>query len=587
MKLKNSKFIYPLYKLFKLCKDLKLQICITALVLLLSSFLAIYPIQYLQKAIDISVNSLHGDSMKSFLLVSAVYLILHILNVFFTGIFQYLSANLEAKIGHKVRIELFSKLQSLTLSFYDDSTTGDLLVKLMQDSTITVDGILKPLIFILKELSMFVIGFYYMAKIDIGITLIMIPIGILLCFFITKTGPKIHSLSQDERDSNSILWSKFNEFIRGVKEVKSYGQEENSLNEISQSSLCTNKKILNLQKYTIVTGSINSAFFMGIICLIIVLGGYKVGTGALSIGGLSALMMYNGLLIDPMLNFTSFYQETQRILVSIERIFSILDKEGEYISKEDSFNENIFYNKLEVKELCFAYKDTKILNNVSFTINKGEKVAFVGESGSGKSTMCKLLMGFYTAQEGKISFDNKNINDISLSKIRSTVGIVFQDTFLFSSSLRENLLFVNKTATEEDLNRALEISGINLFLDKLPKGLDTPLGENGMQLSGGERQRISIARVILKNPELIILDEATSSLDPITTSKIIRDLLIYFENKTIIFTVHKLSNIAQICDNILLYNKGELLEEGTHEELMRKKSMYSKLYLAQFIEENS
>lgn len=579
--MKNSKVMI---RIFKLCKEFKIKILILLLTLILTSFFSTYPIKYIEKVINICTNYEGNNKTTAFFIASITYLALHILNVFFRALFEYLNVHLETKIGHKIRMSLFSKLQKVPVSFYDSRNSSDLTLRLVQDSSITVDGILKPVTFIIKDILVFILGFYYMAKIDLEITLIMIPIGIFLSAFAIKTGPKIRKLSENERDSNSILWQKFTEYIKAIKEMKAYCQENKCLDDVCKNSLNTNEKIVNLKKYIIITSNINSAFFMGIIAFIMILGGYKVSIGTLSIGGLTALMMYNGLLVDPMLNFFTFYQEMQRVLVSVTRIFSILEEPDEE-EKEFLQNKFVFNNSLDVNNIMFKYKDKNTLNNISLSIRKGQKIAFVGHSGSGKSTICKLLIRFYDVEKGEIKIDNVDVNDIKLKELRSLFGIVFQDAFLFSGTLRENLMFANPDATDKELDNAVRISGVNLFLENLPDKLDTFIGENGLSLSGGERQRISIARVILRNPEIIILDESTSALDPITTSEVIKNLLDYYEKKTIIFTAHKLTSISEVCDNIYVFKNGQIVEQGTHKYLMDKNYIYKELYEAQFLKQ--
>ncbi|WP_427338225.1 ABC transporter ATP-binding protein [Caloranaerobacter sp. DY30410] len=578
--MKSSSTLSKVLKIFKLCREFWGKAIVLAITLVLTSFLSAYPIKYIEKIINIATSS-SQDKVKAFFLAGCVYLLLHVLNIIFRALFEYLNVYLETQIGHKIRIELFSKLQKIPYRVYVENNTSDLMVRLIEDSKITVSGMLKPLTFIIRDILIFIFGFYYMSRIDLQITLIMVPIGIVLSLQAIKTGPKINKLAEDERQANSLLWGKFSEGIKGIKEIKSYCQEKRFSEEVSKKSINMNKKILSLQKFVIITSNINSAFFMGIIAFIMIFGGYKVSIGTLSIGGLTAIMMYNGLLIDPMINFFSFYQQMQQVFVSSDKIFSILEEKEENSGEIDY--KYTFENKLEIKELTFKYNDKIALKNISLNIFKGEKVAFVGYSGSGKSTLCKLLIRFYEPDKGQIIIDGYDIKNISLNNLRKIFGIVFQDTFLFTGTLRENILFSNPQATEEELNEALRIAGVDSFLEKLPFGLDTPVGENGFNLSGGERQRVSIARTILRNPDIIILDESTSSLDPITTSKVIKRILKKYEDRTIIFTAHKLTTISKLCDKIYVFKDGEIVEEGIHDELINRDTLYRKIYNAQFL----
>ncbi len=572
-----------LLKVFRMCKEFWVEMCFLCIALVLSGFLSTYPIKYIKEVIDTCMDFENPGRFKAFFIASGIYLILHILNIVFRGIFEYLNVHLETKIGHKIRMALFHKLKNVPFNFYEKKSSADLIVRLLQDSAITVDGILKPLTFIVKDTILFIFGFYFMAKIDFQITLMMVPIGVVLSAYAVKTGPKINHLSQKERMSNTALWEKFTESIKGMKEIRAYRQEEKFAEDISKRSIRTNKNILGLNKYIIVTSNINSAFFMAIISFIMILGGYKVSLGVLSIGGLTSIMMYNGMLIDPMLNFFSFYQQMQRVIVSTQRIFDILDEEEIHDIEAST---HMFKEKIHIKNVSFNYSDKNTLSNVDFSFKKGKKIAFVGHSGSGKSTICKLLIKFAEVNKGEILIDDVNIKDIKTSNVRDIFGIVFQDTFLFSGTLRENLLFAKPNASEKELQEAIKISGMDLFIDGLPKKINTVIGENGVNLSGGERQRISIARAILRSPEVLILDESTSALDPITTAEIMKNIMKLYNDKTVIFTAHKLTTISNLCDEIFVFEKGKLVENGDHIELMKTDSLYKKIYDAQFVEMN-
>ena len=426
-----------------------------------------------------------------------------------------------------------------------------------------------------------------MSRIDLQITLVMLPIGISLSVFAIKTGPKIQALTMDERKTNSILWQGFTENVKAIKEIKAYMQEKSCYEKVSYSSLNANKNVIKLQKYLILTTGLSSAFYMSIIAFIMIYGGYKVSIGALSVGGLTAMMMYNGLLTEPLMNFFSYYQQIQQVAVSSQRIFSIIDEMDEKDEKKEALkiNKHDFNRSLEINDIHFLYNDIPTIDGVSMNIKKGEKIALVGQSGCGKSTICKLLIRFYELQKGEIKIDNINIKDIRLDSLRFVFGIVFQDPFLFSGTLKENILFANPDASEEQVQKAIEISGINLFVKNLENGIDTYIGENGTNLSGGERQRISIARIVLKNPEILIFDEATSALDPITTMEVTKKLTDLFKDKTMIFTAHKLVSIVHLCDRIYLFKHGKVVGYGTHDEMMKENADYKELYEAQFIEE--
>ncbi|WP_061996592.1 ABC transporter ATP-binding protein [Clostridium sp. ATCC 25772] len=579
--MKNKKTRNNYLNMLKLCSEFKIRAIFLSIALIGTSFLSSYPIKYIEKIINICSSS-KNDNMEVFIKGGLIYLILQILNVIFRALFEYFNADLESKLGHKIRIMLFEKLEKMPFKFYESNNKSEIIMRLVQDSSVTVDGILQPLTFIIKNILTFALGFIYMYSIDKTLTLIMIPIGLIISIFVLKTGPKISKLSYDERESNSKLWNGFSEALNGIREIKVNCQEKRILKDVERSSDNTRKVIMNLKKYTIKVGNINSAIVMSIIALIMILGGYKVIQGTLSIGGLTAIMMYNGLLIDPIVDFFNLFQQMQKVFVSCDKIFLVLNHSEEPINLKtlkDSFNENIKIDRLYFK---YINDDSGFynLNSISLQINKGDKVALVGYSGSGKSTLCKILVKLYDDFEGNASIDGISLKDINNENIRNIIGIVFQDTFLFSGTLEDNLKFAKPNVSEEELKNALEMSGVSLFLENLPNGLNTIIGENGFNLSGGEKQRVSICRTILKNPQIIILDESTSALDAITTSIVMKNLLELFKYKTVIFTAHKLSNIANVCNKIYVFDKGSIVEYGDHDKLIKKDGLYKKMYNA-------
>lgn len=569
---------HNLYRLIKIMKGLWAKLILLTFFIIGTSIFSTYPIKYIEKAINISISD-DPKKINIFFISCLIYFGLHVLNIIFQIGFEYLTSKLENNIGHNIRMCLYRKIQDISLSSYENKLSGDLLIKLVQDSNITVEGILKPILFITRDTLVFVFGFFYMYSIDKQLTLIMIPIGIIISLSSIFSGPSIRKLSYIERNTTSAFWGSFIESINGMKEIKSNSQEKRFLKYISDKSLETNKNLMNLNKYLIITKNINSMCFMLIISIIMFLGGYKVATQTLSIGGLIAIMMYNSLLIDPMVNFFELYQNMQRVLVSINRIFDILDEEDEDIGKK---NYKGLVKEIRLENISFKYKDTYILNDISIDIKKGERIALVGQSGSGKSSICKLLLKLYNFQSGKIYIDNEDILNINSREIREKFGLVFQETFLFSGTLKENLMFTNPNASDKELKKVIEICELNDFILGLNEGLNTYISENGANISGGEKQRISIARILLKNPDVIILDESTSALDPLITASLIKNIINNYKEKTIIFVAHKLTNIVDYCDTIYVLNDGYLEEYGSHSDLIEKGNLYNKLYMSQF-----
>lgn len=544
------------------------------LTILINGFLSTYPIKLIQRLIDSSAS---GKVITSVLFWGSIYFLTQVLWLLSGGFVSWISTQLEIKIGHQIRCDLFKKIEHLPLTYFDNNTSGDMLIRLVQDSSVTVDGILKPITFITLNVFQFILGFYFISTINWKITFIMLPIGLGLVLLSIKTGGKIRHLSNLHRDSIEELWNKFLDGIRNVKILKAFVKEEMYYSKVEKSSQNVKLKSKNLAIYTLLIDRAYSTLFMLLIAFIMVFGSIQVKLGVLSIGGLSALMMYNGILIDPMLNFFDFYQQLQQIFVSTEKIFEILKLEEENNNCRPIVK-NTFTDKITINKLNFAYSDRKVLKNVSLDINKGDHIAIVGLSGSGKSTIFNLLMGFYSVKPGTIYIDGLDILNIKLEALRELFGIVFQDSQLFQGSIRENLLFADGSASDDKIFYALEMAELKELVSKLPESIDTCIGENGTNLSGGERQRLSLARLFLQSPEVLILDEALSAIDSINSMEITGNIINEFKDKTLVFAVHKLNGIVEKCDKVIVFSDGELVCKGSHIELLEKSQMYRNLY---------
>lgn len=565
----------------KFLKDDFLSVIALIICILLCSFFTTYPIKLIEYLINACFNK---DNLSQILLLGGIYFLFQLLQVASSGLVSFLTAKLETKIGHNIRTDLYKKIERLPLAFFDKNSTSDLMYRLIQDSSITVMGVLKPITFLILSSLQFIMGFYFMSSISLNMSLMIVPIGIGLIFLSLKSGPKIQKLTEKQRQASEQLWNKFNEGVKGIKEIKSFCNENHFANTVNSSSEQVNSNTMNLQKFVIFTDKIYSSLFMGIIAFIMVYGGIQVSLGKLSMGGLSALMMYNGMLIDPMLSFFEFYQQMQQIDVSIKKIFSIMNEAEENYAEYEQTKAQ-FMDSIAVEHVDFSYNDRKVLSDISLTIKKGEHTAFVGLSGSGKSTLCKLIIRLYSPKSGTISMDGRNLENIPLHDLRSICGIVFQDVFLFSGSIRENLCMVKSDASEEELLQIIKIACLDSVIKRLPDGIDTIVGENGSQFSGGERQRIAIAKTLLANPDILILDEATSALDAFTTTNIIQNIIHFYKDKTILLSTHKLVGLTEICDKIFVFQDGFLEEAGTHIELIKNEKLYKNLYQSQLKEE--
>lgn len=562
----------------KIVKIFYVRLILLTLTLLVAGFLSAYPIVYIKKIIDTAVQ---GESVKIIIYFGVIYFLLHILNALFSRLFEYYSNFLGNEISHYLRCKLFKHIQGIPISYFDDKSKTTFLFHFVEDNSITASTFLQPIAFVGRSIVTFIFGFYYMWNIDYVITLILLPIGFIVTGTVLLTGKEIEKREKYLISTKENLWQLFSNFIHGIKEIKGNCKEEYTLKCINTNSSefkNADNKAIAFQTFS---QGINQFFFMGIIAFIMVYGAVRVKLGLLSIGGLSAIMMYNGLLVDPLIELFSLYQKMKAQFVNIKRIQSIFDiKTEECFSGKEHFS---FNKEIKFENVSFVYPTItkKVLDNINFIIRKGEKIALIGRSGQGKTTIIKLLSKFYEPTSGKIYIDDKPLNLYSVSSLRRKIAIVYQDFFLFKGTILDNIIFGDNIYSDEEINRAIEIAGLGETINRLPNGLNTYIGEDGVKLSSGEKQRVGIARAVLRNPEILILDEAVSNLDSCITKDILGNIKNFFKNKTVIFIIHKLTFITDF-PRIILVENGHIVGDGTHSELMVENLLYREIYQSQF-----
>lgn len=554
---------------FRLYKGYTIVICI---LIILSSILSIYPVKLIGKIIDIVSGNL-GGGKKAVILVTLLYFSMHALSGATSGILGYYTKKVENGMGHNIRCSIFNHLCKLNQSFFEDRSSGEVLTRLIDDSNITIEGFLQPITLIVKSVFSFVIGIYMMISISVKVTLLLLPVGLISSYIASKTGHKFEGFSYKIRLSTDIMWRNYSEGIRGMRDIKANCRVKYFSNELWKSSKAVSDNMTEEARYSSVVSFVNTVFFMGVIALIIGFGGILVIDGAISIGGLTAIMMYNGLLIDPVVDFIDLYNKLQGIKVSIKRVNEILKEKTEYQEANEFKIEAL--ESMELKNVEVIYGERKILEDINISIKEGEQIALVGYTGSGKSTIMKVLSGFITPSNGEVFFNDKRLIGGEVQGIRKITGIVFQEVFLFNTTIKENILLANTNSSLQEYEKALKVAKVDVIIDNLKDGENTVVGENGVRLSGGERQRIGIARALVRNPKLLILDEATSALDNNTALEIMEGIKREYK-LTCIMVAHKLSTIVD-SNCIYVMDSGKIVEKGTSEELMKIGGRYFKL----------
>ena len=505
---------------------------------------------------------------------------------FFRGIFYYGQSYLVSFVGQRVVIDireaLFEKFQRMPLAYFDRHQTGEIMSYVTNDVQALQNALVDKLIEFVTEASILigsiVLMFYLDWKLTL-ITLITVPlVGQAMKIFGRKLKKSGTVIQERLADINSLL----QQSIAAVRVVKSFVRERYEIERFrGQNELNFQAEMKNVQLSSLLTPTVE---FLAAITVTIILwiGGYEVVQGEITAGSLVAFLTYAVNLANPVKRIGRIYGAVQRAMAAADRVFDVIDMEETIHDREGAVPLPEIEGRVAVKDVSFSYKEgAPALSHVSLEASPGQLVAFVGPSGAGKSTIANLIPRFYEVNEGVIEIDGHDVRDVTLDSLREQIGIVPQETMLFSSSVRENIRYGRLDATDEEIEEAARAANAEEFILQLPEGYETKIGERGLNLSGGQRQRIAIARAILKNPRILILDEATSALDT-ESEKIVQAALDkLMVGRTSFAIAHRLSTIFN-ADCIYVIDGGHIVEQGTHAELLAAGGLYSTLYNIQF-----
>ena len=486
----------------------------------------------------------------------------------------------------KIRIKLFQHISTLSLSFFNNNKTAELSSILIRDiagmrvafSQSLQKIIIEPISVISFLFLLFIINFKF--------TILVIIIIPLSGFFSYKVGQSIRRKSKRSSVQSAGILNIIKETLSNIKIVKIFNLE----NEENEKFVKENKKYFNLifkqSRLSNLLTPINETIGLIVGVLLIWFGGISVlQQGAMSSEDFIKFILLLFAMLQPIRKLANVNVLFQNGIAAAERVFSVFDNHDKIPESKNAFKINSFKNSINFKDVNFKYEgqDSLILDNINLEICKGQTVAIVGKSGAGKTTLTDLLPRFYDPISGNIFIDKINLKDLNLKNLRDLYGIVTQNVILFNDTIKNNIIHGNKNASENDINKAVKSANIQDLVEKLDNGLNTYIGENGVKLSGGEKQRLSIARALIKNPDILILDEATASLDSESEKMVHSAIDNIIKNRTVIIIAHRLSTIIN-ADKILVMNDGKIVESGSHNELLKNNGYYKKLYDIQYDE---
>lgn len=560
-------------------KENKKALWTVVLLIVITSVLGVLGPYFIGVAIDkyISVKDIPG-TMK----IIAILTIIYIVSSLFTWLQTYIMVIVSQRTIKDIREELFSKLQKLSLKFFDNNAHGDIMSRATNDidnlNNALTQGVIQILTSILTIIGV-TIAMVLLNPIMAIATIIIIPIMFLITKYLGKlTKKSFIEKQQSLGDLNGLI----EETIEGQDTIALFNKEEYVYNKFEQKNnmlkgKTTKAEILSGVMRPIMNFINNLGF-----ALVVAVGGILTLKDMATVGVIASFVNYSRQFSRPINQLASLYNTIQAAIAGGERVFEIIDEVPDIEDKPSAIEVKNLNGEVNFTNVNFAYKeDTPVLKGISFKCDPGQTIALVGPTGSGKTTIINLLTRFYDINHGSIKIDNRDIKEYNISSLRRRVGVVLQDTYLFSGTIKDNIRYGRLSATDEEIIEAAKLANAHSFIKHLPHKYDTVVTSQGENLSHGQRQLLSIARVILSNPDILILDEATSNIDTRTELQIQKGLKNLMKGRTSFVIAHRLKTIEE-ADKILVIKNGEIIERGNHKVLMKDQGFYYNLYASQF-----
>ncbi|MBI5699424.1 ABC transporter ATP-binding protein [Candidatus Saganbacteria bacterium] len=571
-------------RLLEYLKPYKIQIFWAALSMLILSVANILLIPLIGKLSEAIGNRDFG--LLNLVVIGAVSI------YFLRGLSMYGQGYLMAYAGHRLvtdlRKQLYRHLQDLSLDFFAKWRTGEVISRVMNDINVVQNATISAITEILPNLITLLGVLGYLFYLNWRLTLITLIVIPLLSFVIKIFGREMREVSRESQKKQADIASLLQESLAGVRVVKSFAMEKNVIEKFNQEAEKSFWLTLKQSQITVTQTPLLAFLNALAIVAIIWYGGFEVVSGRLSPSNLIAFFAGIALIADPASRLGNISTVIQNALASAERIFEVIDIKPSVAERPDARELNKISGKVEFKNLTFSYEkgEAPVLTDIDLEIKPGEIIALVGRSGAGKSSLVNLIPRFYDPQKGMVLVDGHDLKDVKLQSLRSQLGMVPQETILFSGTIGENIAYARSDATTAEIESAAKTANAHDFIMGLPEGYDTLVGERGVRLSGGERQRVAIARAILADPRILIFDEATSALDAESERLVQEAMDNLMAGRTTLIIAHRLSTV-QHADRIVVLDKGKIMEVGKHSELIEKGGLYAKLYEMQFKDEEN